>query len=815
MEIMLTVSQTALIYNISDRTVRRMIKAGKITAVEQKATGGRCGMVYFVPLEELPPERQARYAKLVKAGKMPGEKSVGSGQEIEDINPPCRCDDIPPLARGIERAERSPQRKGKTGKDCRASLAMTGVGRGKLDYGAGFGTGRIADEIIEDKQRTEELIAQSGRPRNLEECSAAQREEIRVWRDILDAWNLFRVKGSRSKGIDCFVYAPRNDETGARNDENRNGGTDESVSYGDNGSGEDGRSRTPPLRRDGGTDESVPYGDKGSGGDGGTHTMRSLQSRVLKSDLDKRFIELLHIKKGIDVTEAALYRKWNLLRLYGDVGLVDMRGRLNRGKVRMPQEIWERFEGYWLDENRLTLAKCVEMTQMWTSLKKPELMQEFPHYSSFYRASERIPHALTMIFRYGDKAFEDEAAPYVQRIYDTLESNDIWVADNHTLDIISQDGSGTRHRLHLTAYIDARARIFTGWNICNSPNSESNLTALRKGILRCGIPKAIYVDNGMEFLVSDIGGRGHRRKSKEPLPPTILDRLGIKMTNALPRNAKAKVIERQFKELAQGFSAMFDSYINSNPVARSEKSKHTVKADDLILDSNIVEYIDTFLEGYYNQKPHYGAGMNGKAPQQVWTDNLSTKRMASAEELNLMLLRTSRYQKVGRNGVKLELYGQTIWYFDNEFLFDRQGQEVYVRYDPNDLTAVRVYDIEDRFIGVVGARSELILEYGADKEKIKEAMQVKRSYKKYVKERFADSNIQLFTAADRLDVLLQFAEGNRKPLEVRDDTVLEMVRHSEEAADMFAGRQAVGDEYEGIIDIGRMLENAKKGRREE
>ncbi len=38
------------------------------------------------------------------------------------------------------------------------------------------------------------------------------------------------------------------------------------------------------------------------------------------------------------------------------------------------------------------------------------------------------------------------------------------------------------------------------------------MIALRKGILKYGIPENIYVDNGSEFLTFDIGGRGHRKK---------------------------------------------------------------------------------------------------------------------------------------------------------------------------------------------------------------------------------------------------------------------------------------------------------------
>ena len=154
-----------------------------------------------------------------------------------------------------------------------------------------------------------------------------------------------------------------------------------------------------------------------------------------------------------------------------------------------------------------------------------------------------------MYFRNGDKAFSDKCLPYVERLYDDLHANDVWIADNHTFDFFTAGKDGKVRRLYLTAFLDAKSGAMMGWNLTYAPSGDSTLLALRHGILRCGVPKAVYFDNGSEFLVSDIGGRGHRRRkdwNKDPLPPNILQFLGIEMHNAIVRNAKAKPIERTF-----------------------------------------------------------------------------------------------------------------------------------------------------------------------------------------------------------------------------------------------------------------------------
>ena len=132
--------------------------------------------------------------------------------------------------------------------------------------------------------------------------------------------------------------------------------------------------------------------------------------------------------------------------------------------------------------------------------------------SSFYRRLKSVPEGVKVLGREGHKAFNDRCAPYIKRIYDEMQSNEWWIADNHTFDVMVRDKSGKLHRPYLTAFLDARSGIFTGYYITYNPGSEATLIALRKGILEYGIPDNIYVDNGREFLTFDIGGLGHRKK---------------------------------------------------------------------------------------------------------------------------------------------------------------------------------------------------------------------------------------------------------------------------------------------------------------
>lgn len=143
--------------------------------------------------------------------------------------------------------------------------------------------------------------------------------------------------------------------------------------------------------------------------------------------------------------------------------------------------------------------------------------------SHLYRKAKAVPYAVTVLCREGEKAYYDKCSPYIRREYESISANDFWIGDTHTLDVESVGPDGTLHRLYLSAWLDARSGIFTGWYVTANPGSQATLNALRKGIIARGIPSNVYVDNGREFLTYDIGGRGHRAKKRladgsEPLP---------------------------------------------------------------------------------------------------------------------------------------------------------------------------------------------------------------------------------------------------------------------------------------------------------
>ncbi len=465
------------------------------------------------------------------------------------------------------------------------------------------------------------------------------------------------------------------------------------------------------------------------------------------TDLDDRFILLLQLENpDRTVSVPTLYRKRKALQDGRLEDLLDNRGKALKGRSSINDTVWQVFLSFYLDLREPPALECYQMTVQYIKAEHPELAADIPTYSTFMRRLKNdLPPAVQVLGRKGKKAMRDRCAPYIRRMYDTLRSNEFWIADNHTFDIISTDDGGTQHRLYLTAFLDARSGIFTGCYVTTAPSSQSTVIALRKGILKYGIPENIYVDNGREFLTFDLGGTGHRTKKSKAAqgrydPPPVLQRLGITMTNALVRNARAKLIERRFRDFKQRISNLFETYTGGNILEKPENLAAILRSGKIPGDKELTAAVEQLLEGYLNAQPYGGEvkADQGKPRIQVYNENLVKKRVpANPEDLNMLLMRSTRAQKVDRRGVRLTIGGQRLDYWTDEFLLHYIGQEVYLRYDPEDLSYVRAYDLQDRFIEQLPVDSDAVMDYHASAEQIKAGQRKTRTYEKLVGQQLA------------------------------------------------------------------------------
>lgn len=359
---------------------------------------------------------------------------------------------------------------------------------------------------------------------------------------------------------------------------------------------------------------------------------------------------------GITISRDIMYRKYKYFKAEDWAGLAEQRGGHNRGRNSIPKELGQAFCDLYLCDRELPVSDCWRFTKEWAINNRPELLADMPSERTFRRYAETIPEAVVKFFRYSQKECVDECLPYIIRLYDDIEANDVWVADNHTFDFMTRTNDGTaNHRLYITGILDAKTGVLVGWNFTNNPSSESTVLALRHAIMRCGIPKYFYVDNGREFLT-----------------------------------------------LKNTISRAVSTFTGGNIIERPESLRWQLKHGYVPYDREIKEKLDLLLDGY-NASPYGGCEpqFKGMSRAEAWCKSIRrrTFKTCSESELNFLLLRSSRYQTVRENGVYVTVSGEKLWYNTRDDNWKYVGKKVYVRYDPADLEYVRVYDEEDRYIG--------------------------------------------------------------------------------------------------------------------
>ena len=168
------------------------------------------------------------------------------------------------------------------------------------------------------------------------------------------------------------------------------------------------------------------------------------------------------------------------------------------------------------------------------------------------------------------------------------------------------------------------------------------------------------------------------------------------------------------------------------------------------------------------------------------------------------------YQKVKRNGVYITIAGEQLWY-NNEDTWLHQDEQVLVRYNPLDLSSVRLYDKDDRYLFTWELERTLLLSFmDADIDKISEANEKLAKQRKVVKQYGKDmfANMKSETKIDMLDLMVKRAHIAKEGSIIEQSSVIELQQLNEvEATPLLK----TGTDNNIIdIDIARMNRNIEE-----
>ncbi len=296
-----------------------------------------------------------------------------------------------------------------------------------------------------------------------------------------------------------------------------------------------------------------------------------------------------------------------------------------------------------------------------------------PSYSTVRDIVRSLDPALVTLALDGPTAYRDRYEMVSRRRAE--RPNQTWQADHTELDILISGAAGKPDRPWLTIVMDDYSRAICGYTVfAGAPSAMNTALALRQAIWRktdpawamCGMPDVLHVDHGSDF-------------TSHHLDRTAIE-LRIRIIHSTVGRPQGRgKMERFFRTINTELLTTLPGHIG--PGSRSPRPGLDLAA----LDQAIGAFITT-----YNQRPHRELGAS---PRDKWVADGWLSRMPdSLEQLDGLLLTVPKNRIVQRDGIHFQ--GQR---YLAPPLAPFVGHTVTIRYDPRDISEIRVYD-RDTFV---------------------------------------------------------------------------------------------------------------------
>ena len=453
----------------------------------------------------------------------------------------------------------------------------------------------------------------------------------------------------------------------------------------------------------------------------------------------------------------SIYRQRAAVEDCGKIALINHRETM-QSTVR--DEWFEDFKTAYLTANKISVFSC-RLIALGKAMERGEIRSdaEFPSQSAFVRRLKKeFAPGVIYFAREGKKKFYDNMGYHIRRDYSDVKAGRVWVGDTRTWDVfVKVPGQEKPATCYITYFIDMLTYMPMGWHLhIDSPGTENTLRAIRNGIERYGLPEELLVDNGREYRNRDFSGqsRGNKIVEDEQYAESLASRLGIKMHFAIPRNARAKIIERNFRDIKDHFDRLFNSFKGGTVVEKPEPLKGVLKRGDFVDWDTFKGLADQFISEVFPGIKCNGDHHKGKSRAELWNEEivkLEPMRRVSKDTLSMLVSRTvtGRIMHMGFHYAQMD-----TWYWA-EWMPVYKGREVTFRYDPEDMRTAWCYDSEKKLIGECYLQSSVGAMVKDDdvvsKAQIAEGVARKRHEEKLLKEICPDMTKE--QAAEYIDAM--------------------------------------------------------------
>ena len=291
-----------------------------------------------------------------------------------------------------------------------------------------------------------------------------------------------------------------------------------------------------------------------------------------------------------------------------------------------------------------------------------------------------------------------------------LKVMQIVMGDEHTFDCWvayrQPNGNVIPIKPHLAAWIDVRSRAIMGDVLCKDANSD----ILKQSLLKMlysepgGVPECLYIDNGKDYTAKTMTGRDRKDRSGLAFDDTtegFYKAIGIKDAHrALPYEPWSKgEVERSFRTVCNKFTRWFKSYTGTLTGSKtSDKVTKDIKqmcenGELLTMEEFYAEWHKWLTEVYMHTE-HSGlkkAGETYKTPYDCFVNEERYFKAVPPKSYMTLLMMKSENVLVRNVGIVRKGFE-----YRSDELCDYIGRKMDIKYDPNDMSTLYVFDKNGR-----------------------------------------------------------------------------------------------------------------------
>ena len=361
------------------------------------------------------------------------------------------------------------------------------------------------------------------------------------------------------------------------------------------------------------------------------------------------------------------------------------------------------FMAMYLTPRAVPFSVCYRETKALFAREYREV--KFPTQSQFRYQLSKEPQNVIDCGRYGIDYVENHSLYMLIRDWSQIRPGQCWFADSRPFDQLIRvpDGKGgwRAERPDVTYIMDAASWYCVGFDVTGEAvNNDMIRNLFARACVEHGRPECFYVDNG-----SDYNKQGFAQPvTVEGREYSILQSLGVRLTNARPYHGRSKTVERNFRDFSLDFDRRQPSYLGDSPANRPDSAEMYYSPAGVMLLPSLEEFCAQLRAevARFHDTPR-GGRFKGLTPRRIWegNDRISRAPLSPVELHRALLLPLPAPRLVHRGGC---IDVARVRYYAPE-LEQYTGRKVIVKTSYMEPGRIHAFDLKGAYLGECTAQS--------------------------------------------------------------------------------------------------------------